>query len=82
MEIKIEKNIPIPDKVQTQISKIIVELKKLEVNDSYLVDNSKNLPLPQLRNQTNSKLIYYGKKLNYKFTIRQTEEGLRVWRVK
>jgi hypothetical protein len=79
---KIDKGVPIPDKVKASTSKMIEEIKNLEINDSFIVSNPNNLPIPKLRNQTNSKMQYYGKQLNYKFTIRNTDEGLRVWRVK
>jgi hypothetical protein len=79
---KIDKEIPIPPKIKGSIKAKIEEFKTMEINDSFLVDNPKNLPIPKLRNQINSKMAYYGKQLNYKFTVRNTEEGLRVWRVK
>ena len=80
---KIDKNVPIPEKKSGRPTKETFEtISKLEIDDSFLVDNPKNLPMLQLRNQTNSKMVYYGKKLDYKFTIRETIEGLRVWRIK
>lgn len=82
MEIKVDKDIPVPSKLYSSRTSCPYPLKELEVNESFLVPNPNNLPLPQLRNQVNAKLNYYSKTLNYKFTVRNTDEGLRVWRVK
>ena len=82
MTIKIDKNVPIPEKRATHTKGTFETISKLEIDDSFLVDNPKDLPMIQLRNQTNAKMVYYGKKLDYKFTIRETIEGLRVWRIK
>lgn len=79
---EIEKDIPIPKKLLSTKRSCPYPLKEMEVGESFLVPNPDNLPLLQLRNQTNSKINYYNKDLGYKFTIRNTEEGLRVWRVK
>ena len=82
MEIKIDKDIPIPGITRFRSKNFIEDLKQLEVGDSYLVENPHDLSIQQLRNRTNSRLVYFGKILNYGFTVRNTEEGLRVWRVK
>ena len=84
MDIKIEKEVPFPKKLFSSRAECPYPLSEMEVNDSFLVPNPDNLSINQLRNQVNSRINYHSKHLQdkRKFSIRQIEDGLRVWRVK
>lgn len=66
----IEKNVPIPP--YSKAARFPYE--RLEVGDSFLVTDVK------LTSVCNSN-YRIGKRLNRKFTARQEESGVRVWRV-
>ncbi len=72
---KIEKNIPIPKKKFSQFP-----IDKMEIGDSFLAHDEKDRKKQAtiatgLRNWINRK------KNNWKFTVRQVDEGIRVWRI-
>lgn len=70
IEFKIEKNIPIPDKLfQSKYP-----YAKMEIGDSFLIKTSKTIE------QTNSSTSYAAKRLNMKFTSRTVDGGIRIWR--
>ena len=82
MSIIIEKNIPLPEKVQGKRKTNKYPLKDMEVNDSFTVPNPDNLSLVQLRNQVNSICHYFNKTNNTKFSIRVVDNQIKVWRIK
>jgi hypothetical protein len=65
--IKIEKNIPIPDK-------LAYPFDALEIGDSFEVQG-------KTTKQFAGKVYISGKKLGKKFTMRATTAGVRVWRI-
>lgn len=68
----IEKNIPIPPKDRESVT--AKQLAELEINDSRLY---RELTLRQVQAQA----AYVRRKYARKFTIRDTGDGIRVWRV-
>ena len=65
--IKIDKNIPIPDK-------LVYPFDNLEIGDSFEV-------VGKTTKQFASKVYITGKKLGKKFTMRASDAGVRVWRI-
>lgn len=68
MEIKIEKNVPIPKPRMTGLTEGV---RSLQIGDSFIVEGR-----DQLVN-----LWVTSKRLGIKITTRTTEEGIRVWRI-
>lgn len=74
--IKIEKDIPIPDKYRglgTPLSVISIAAMACEIGDSFLADK----PHRQIYG-----FLQTARKLGRKFTTRSVKGGTRVWRIK
>lgn len=69
IKMKIEKNIPIPPR-QCRYP----ELVQMEIGDSILIKEP--------RGSVQNTVCRIGKRLGVKFTTRQMNHGVRVWRVK
>ena len=80
--ITIDKAVPIPDKNKSGKRKSVYPFNEMELNDSFLVPNPDNLSTIILRNRVNSAAVYHSKIDGMKFTVRDTVEGIRVWRTK
>lgn len=70
----IEKGIPIP---MSRSRSRVYPFGEMEVGDSFLIKYGDK----DVRTMYSS-ASYYGKRNSKKFTIRQTPEGIRVWRTK
>lgn len=70
MTIKIEKNVPIPEKGKRSLSGISDVMRDMEIGDSFSTDPSKR-----------PNLFSIAKKLGIKISTRLEEGDLRVWRV-
>lgn len=56
-------------------NKLEYPFKRMDVSDSFLV------PQGVTRNRVKSAASYWARKLGYRFSIRVTQDGIRVWRV-
>ena len=79
---KVDKNIPIPP-INSKESKYSFPFAHMDINDSFLIEESKDNIIALIRGS----LLYALKKFNkqnnsnIKVITRTTPEGLRVWRV-
>ena len=80
--ITIDKAVPIPETKKTGKRRSLYPFENMEVNDSFLVPNPLKLTTLILRNRVNSAAAYHSKIDGMKFTVRDTVEGIRVWRTK
>lgn len=84
---EIEKDVPIPETRQGRGSKY--PFAEMEVGDSFLVEPEEDPNLgvvdeeeyAKVRGRVSNVAYKYGKDHDKKFTVRQTDEGVRVWRV-
>lgn len=74
MEIKIEKNIPIPNR-ERHVSKY--PFGKMKVGDSFFL-----LATDTNANKIRSAAAWYAVRNGFKFTVRKEGEGVRCWRIK
>lgn len=76
-QIKIQKNIPIP----TDVKNKRFPFDEMAVNDSFLYSEKSNTNM--VRNAcTLCKSYVKRNELDFIFTVRKTDEGVRIWRVK
>ena len=84
--IKIEKNVPIPDKCPNdgRGKKSKYPFEKMEVGDSFLHDEPySHAAQTRLHNAARNFKNYHRDKFDWKFTVRKVEGNkIRVWRVK
>lgn len=73
MQLKIEKNVPIPNVAQ-KIEKY--PFAKMDIGDSFFVEFSKKDALRMQRS-----MHYIQKKLKIKLVSRINENGIRIWRI-
>lgn len=80
-DFNIEKNIPLPRKTKRGV--ISYPFDKMDVGDSFLVPYKERLK-STLASQvhSNAKSYVLRSKLNWVFSTRQEEDGVRIWRVK
>lgn len=72
--IKIDKKVPLPD-ARNRHGALSNALRALKIGESFLVPDRYKASARQFA-------YIYQKKLNTKFAIRTTDQGLRIWRVK
>ena len=70
----IENNIPVPQTRTYCKTGVSAVLQKLEVGQSFLLDEDRAKKVSGVTYQI-------GKKYNRKFCTRKTEQGVRIWRV-
>tara|TARA_R100000664_G_C2757522_1_gene145825 strand:+ start:3020 stop:3265 length:246 start_codon:yes stop_codon:yes gene_type:complete len=81
MEFEIKKGIPLP-KTRGKPRKYNIELDKLDVDDMVEISLSKvNIPT-EVKIIRNFVLRYVHKNPTKKFTVRQTDKGVGIWRIK
>ena len=68
-EVFIEKNVPVPSKYWSKWAKIVDDM---EINDSIVLPNR----------TTADRFCQHGNRRGMKFTVRQQDKGLRIWRIK
>jgi hypothetical protein len=78
VEIKIEKNIPIPEK-NTGLGHRIYRWETMEIGDSFQLEGEYKKVYHRLFSQASK---YRKANPDFNFTIRETEKGGRIWRVK
>lgn len=84
-DFQVEKDVPIPEGRQGRESKY--PFREMEVGDSFLVAPEVDELLGEqedfakVRGRVSNVAYKYGKEHDKKFTVRQVEEGIRVWRV-
>ncbi len=76
MIIKIDKNIPMPVSLTTKYP-----LLEMEIGDSFLACD-KHDAVRQSSISTQIRVWAASKKYDWKFTVRKTDHGIRVWRTK
>lgn len=79
---KIEKNIPLPPAETLKAKQNSYPFKYMEVGDSFLVDtNYSRIRMQKYSNAARgwAKALTSGK---WKFAIRKTDDGIRIWRIK
>lgn len=74
--LRIDKDVPIPGK-KTGRREVKYPFAQMEVGDSFALTGEVEKTTNLLRNTA----LRYAKQLGYKFTVRSTEDGARVWRV-
>ena len=79
---KVDKNIPIPA-IDTKKSKYDFPFAYMDINDSFLIEESKDNEVASIRGSLHYALTKFNKQnnSNIKVITRTTPEGLRVWRV-
>lgn len=81
MNYKIEKNIPVPKKRTGGVVKY--PFSEMKVGDSFLADKNYSRKLMARYSNAARNYARQSKENNhFKFTIRKTEEGIRIWRIK
>ena len=81
MEFEIKKGIPLP-KTRGKPRKYNIELDKLDVDDMVEISLSKvNIPT-EVKIIRNFVLRYVHKNPTKKLTVRQTDKGVGIWRIK
>lgn len=70
VEVKIEKNIPIPIKCYSRYP-----FSEMEIGDSFLVHSA-------LIKSIRTDAYMAGKRLSKKFSTRRVSDGVRIWRIK
>ena len=80
--IKVDKNIPIPA-INTKKSKYYFPFAYMDINDSFLIEVTKDNVIALIRGSLPYALKKFNKQNNssIKITTRTTPEGLRVWRI-
>ena len=81
MDFEIKKGIPLP-KHRGKPRKYDIPLEKMELNDMILIDMPKTKVANDHKTVINFVLRYTHKNPSKKFTVRQMEDGVGVWRVK
>ena len=81
MDFEIKKGIPLP-KHRGKPRKYDIPLEKMELNDMILIDMPKTKVANDHKTVRNFVLRYTHKNPSKKFTVRQMEDGVWVWRVK
>jgi hypothetical protein len=76
MAFVIEKNVPIP---ASRVRTSGYPFREMVVGDSFLVPASQE-QLKAVKNRLSSASRNFGKKSGVKFTVRQEDGGVRVWR--
>ena len=80
--IKIDKNIPIPA-IKTRESKYAFPFAHMDINDSFLIKETKDNEVALIRGSLPYALNKFNKQnnSNIRITTRTVPDGIRVWRI-
>ena len=80
--IKVDKNIPIPG-INTKKSKYDFPFAYMDINDSFLIEETKDNEAALTRGSLLYALIKFNKQnnSNIRITTRTVPDGIRVWRI-
>ena len=79
---KVDKNIPIPDN-NTRKSKYDFPFAYMDINDSFLIEATKDSEVDSIRGSLHYALNKFNKQnnSNIRITTRTVPDGIRVWRI-
>ena len=79
---KVDKNIPIPD-ISTNKSKYDFPFAYMDINDSFLIEETKDNDVALIRGSLHYALNKFNKQnnSNIRITTRTVPDGIRVWRI-
>ena len=80
--IKVDKNIPIPA-IKTKESKYDFPFAYMDINDSFLIETTKDNEVALIRSNLPHVLNRFNKQnnSNIRITTRTVPDGIRVWRI-